>query len=456
MISARLNKKDIKQLLKEKKYDDLRKSFACTDPADVADLLDELDSEELEQVFSILDNEMASEVIVEMDQDEIEDIVENMLPSKLAGMIQEMAPDDAADFLKEFDANEQNQILHLLSPTKKKELKLLAKYDEDSAGGLMTPEFCAVSSDATVEQAINAMAAADFSDPVTTVFSVDREGRLNGSINISELISKQGKALIKDVVDSRPVFATVDEDGSVVAHKVRKYDLLVIPVVDKDQKLLGRITIDDIIDFIDEEAAEDMARMSGAPDIEHKEFSPLAIVRLRLPWLLITMFTGTIVSFIVQKIMDLPSAGYLAAFVPVILGMGGNTGMQATAVTVRSIALGEIEFSSLAGVFCREIMVGAIMGSVCGMLIAGVVCVNISLFSATAVLPAFLAKLVLVVGISMFSGMTFAAFTGTILPIVLHRFKVDPAVASGPFVSTSNDLSASLIYLGMCYWLLNL
>jgi magnesium transporter len=455
MPDTPLKKKNIKILLEERRFDELRKCIKQTDPADVADLLDELDADEIEKVFSLLDNETASEVIVEMESGEVEEVLENMPPAKLAKMIQEMAPDDAADLLNELDIQEQNKVLHFLDPEKKQELRELAEYDQESAGGLMTPEFCAVSSTATVQQAIHALAAADFSDPVTTIFAVDKAGHLIGTIHISELISKPGKELIRDVVELEPVFVYVDEDREEVARKVRKYDMLVMPVVDQEDKLIGRITVDDVIDVIDEEAVEDMARMAGAPDIEQNEFSPLAIVRLRLPWLLITMMTGTLVSFIVQKISAISSAECLAAFVPVILGMGGNTGMQATAVTVRSIALGEIEFSRLAGVFLREIMVGAIMGTVCSVLIAGVVWLNLYMFSGIP-LSFSLAKLITVVACSMFTAMTFAAFTGTILPILLHRFKVDPAVASGPFVTTGNDLSASLIYLCMSYLLLSI
>jgi magnesium transporter len=450
---AYLDQKNIQQLLKEKKFDELRQQFACTDPADVADALDELDSNELELVFSILDNEFASEVISEMDPEDREDFIDSIPPSRLAKVMEEMAPDDAADLFNDLNIQEQNKLLRFFEPEKKKEIQELAHYEEDTAGGLMTPEVCAVSSEKTVQEAIKTLAATDYSDPVSSVFAVDKQGHLVGEINISELISKSGKALVKDVVDKDPVTAFVNDDQVEVARKVRKYDLLVIPVIDADNKLIGRITVDDIIDVIDEEAAEDMARMAGAPDIEFNESSPLSIVRLRLPWLLVTMVTGTLVSFIVQRITGIERAVCLVAFIPVILGMGGNTGMQATAVTVRSIALGEIKFSRLAGVFRREMLVGAIMGTVCGIIIAGVVWINLVYFAKIDPEISLL-RLILVVGCSMFCAMTFAALTGTIFPIVLNHMKIDPAVASGPFVSTGNDLSASLIYLGMCYLML--
>ena len=451
---ADLDQKYIQQLLNEKKFDELRHQFTTTDPADVADALDELDSDEVELIFSILDNEVASEVLSEMDSDEIEDVIEKLPPSRLAKVMEEMAPDDAADLFNELDTNEQNEILHYFEPEKKREIQDLAHYEEDTAGGLMTTEMCTVSSEATVQQAIASIAEADYSDPVSSVFVVDQYGKLVGDVNISELISKPGKSLVKDVIEPDPVYAMVDEDQVEVARKVRKYDLLVIPVVDHDMKLIGRITVDDIIDVIDEENAEDMARMAGAPDIESNESSPLSIVRLRLPWLLVTMVTGTIVSFIVQKITGIEKAVCLVAFIPVILGMGGNTGMQAAAVTIRSIALGEIKFSRLAGIFQREMLVGAMMGMVCSIIIAGVVYVNLIHFSHLDPQVSLL-RLILVVGCSMFCAMTFAALTGTVFPIVLHKMNIDPAVASGPFVTTGNDLSASLIYMLVCYFMLS-
>ncbi len=445
----------IRELLKEKAFEQIRKHFAQADPADLADTFDELDSEELEELFKILDNETASEIIVEMESDEIDEVVENFPPSKIADIIRGMAPDDAADFFNELDAQDQTKVLHFLKPPERKELTDLTHYPEDSAGGKMTSEVCAVSQDATVQQTIHAMAEVDFSDPITMIFAVDRERKLTGCIHISDLISKPGKSLVRDVIEPPVTVAQVSDDQMDVARKFQKYDLYVMPVVDSANHLVGRITADDVMDVFDEEAAEDMARMSGAPDIEFKIDSPFAIVKLRLPWLMITLVAGTLVSFVVQQIVSLQNATQLAAFVPVILAMGGNTGMQASAVTIRSIALGEINFKSLFTVFLRELLVGAMMGIVCACLISAGVWINLVYFSEHEV-SISITRLILVVSGSMFVAMSFAALSGTIMPIMLNRLEIDPAVASGPFVTTGNDLSASLIYLGMCTLLLSI
>ncbi|MCF6174314.1 MAG: magnesium transporter [Victivallaceae bacterium] len=454
MPARKFNKKAFRKLLKNEQFDELRNTIALTDPADLADILEELDAHEVEQAFTILDNETASEVIVEMGTNDVEEVVEHMPADRLAGMLREMAPDDAADFFNELDQEDQDEILPYLNNKERQELKELTDYEEDSAGGLMTPELCAVSSAATVEQAIHAMTQADFSDPITMIFVVDNERHLVGAIHISELIAKPCKEKVADVADKDIITAHVDDSSNDIALDFRKYDLYVMPVVDYDEKLVGRITADDVMDVMDEEAAEDIAKLAGAPDIETKEDSPVAIVRLRLPWLMITMIAGTLVSLIIQKIVNINGAEKLAAFIPVILAMGGNTGMQASAVTIRSIALGEIELNHLMNIFSREFMVGAIMGVTCGVLTAMTVWINLTVF-ADAIDPAAMVRLMIIVGISMFVAMSFAAFTGTMLPIVLNQFKIDPALATGPFVTTGNDLSASLIYLVMCSILLN-
>ncbi|MDD3119090.1 MAG: magnesium transporter [Victivallales bacterium] len=455
MTAKPLNTEEIRELLRRKQFDQLRSRLSGTDPADVADLLNACDGEEIKQIFNILDNQLASDVIVEMESDDVDEVVENLPEDRLAKLMKTMAPDDAVDFFHGLSDEEKAGVMTRLSPTEQEKLHHLSHYRDDSGGGLMTSEMCAVSGDATIKEAINGLITSEYSDPVSMVFAVDRNNRLLGSVHISDLLANPATAKVRDAITSEPVFAYVDEDQEDIARDFRKYNLYAMPVVDHNMKLVGRITVDDVMEVLDEEIAEDIAHMSGAPDIEHRAESPLRIVQLRLPWLLITMFTGMLVSLVVGKIIGLHGAAVMAAFVPVILGMGGNTGMQSTAVTVRSIALGEIHLNRLLFISLREIMVGAMMGTVCGIIAALIVAVNLRWFAVDP--PHYpLVKLCLIVGISMLTSMSFAALSGTLLPIILNRLHIDPAVASGPFVSTSNDLSASLIYLGMCTVLLRI
>jgi len=452
-----LTDNDISQLLAEEKFSVLKEAFIDIDPADVADIFGELSSKELDKLFHILAPDLASDVILEMEPEDVEDVVDVLAPNKLADIIGEMAPDDAVDFYSSLDQEEQNAVLLHLNDKDRQKLKELLEYEEDSAGGLMTPELCAVTDETTVEQCINLIAQADFSDPISLVFVVDKNRLLIGSIAISELLAEARNCKMKDLnrLDTNTVYALVNEDQESIARKFRKYDLYAMPVLNENNKLIGRITADDVMDVMHEEADEDIAHMAGAPDIEHHVESPLAIVKLRLPWLMITMGAGMLVSIIVNGIINIEGAAALTAFVPVIMAMGGNTGMQASAVTIRSIALGQIEFDKLFSVFMREVKVGATMGIICGMIAGLLVILNLHLVSNAIVDFPHVLKFACIVAAAMTTAMTFASFAGTVLPILLHKFEIDPAVASGPFVTTGNDLSASLIYFLMCYILIN-
>jgi len=447
---------EVKLLIDTSSFAEVGNRLAGIDPADIADIFKDLSSKDLEVLFTVLSPEMASDVILEMEPEDVDDVVEALSPEQLADMIGEMAPDDAVDFYSDLETEEQNAVLLHIDEEDRTKIKELIDYEEDSAGGLMTSELCAVNAQSTVHQCLNLIAEADFSDPISTVFVVDSNKHLVGNIGISYLLAEGRNTLMKDVdrLDSHPVSSTTDEDQESIAHKFRRYDLYVMPVVDENNVLIGRITADDVMDVMLEEADEDLAHIAGAPDIEHHVESPVSIVGLRLPWLMITMCAGMIISVVVNGIIGLEGAKSLAAFVPVIMAMGGNTGMQASAVTIRSIALGQIQFDRLFSVFAREFMVGALMGGVCGVIAAIMVATNLHFFSSEVLVFSDIAMFSGVVSVSMWGAMTFAAFAGTILPILLHRFNIDPAVASGPFVTTGNDLSASLIYFVMCYLLL--
>lgn len=449
---GKITEKRLKRLLEEGRSEELRKLLFNTDPADLADAIEELESEDVEKIFSVMDNEFASEVIVEMEPNDVDEVVDILSPAKIAELMTEMAPDDAVDFYQDLEEDEKADVLKHLKSEDRLALAGLLDYDEDTAGGLMTPELCSVPATATVQQAINAIVGTRFADPVNYIFAVGDDNLLIGGISVSELLTKRRDETLGDVANKDLIVGVIDEDQEEVARKFRKYDLIVMPVVDENKRLVGRITVDDVMDVFHEEASEDMAHLSGAPDIESNEDSPLRIARLRLPWLMITMFTGMAISVIIQNIVGLTEVEALAAFVPVIMAMGGSTGMQASAVTIRSIALGQIEFEKLLSVFGREILVGSIMGITCGVLAGFAVWLNLHYFGGD--ITHSIVKLAVIVSISMTCAMAFAALGGTIMPIVLHRFDIDPALASGPFVTTGNDLAATSIYFVICLALL--
>jgi magnesium transporter len=444
-----MNIEDMEKALDHAMEGDVKEFLASIEPADAADILAEANVETRVRALAILNPETAADILIEFDENDLEDTIQRMTPENISAALGEMAPDDRADVFRLIDETKRGKILPSLSAADRMELNKLLGYEEDSAGDLMTPELCSIRADATVQEAIRAIASREFDDPISMIFAVDDEGRLKGAISVSELLPKPRGSKIGDVIEEVPIFAGPDEDQESVANNFRKYDLYVMPVVDSDGKLVGRITADDVMDVMQEEAVEDIAHMAGAPDMERNEDSPFRVAALRLPWLLITMCSGIVISVIIQKMIGLTSIEGLAAFVPVIMAMGGNTGMQASAITVRGIALGEIEFGKLARIFAKEMFVGMLMGCVCGVVTGCIIWANLTFFGGLATVPP--AKLGFVVAISMCSAMTFAALSGTLLPIVLHKMKIDPALASGPFVTTGNDLSASTIYFLICY-----
>ena len=442
------------KLLEHGLEDEFRENFLALSPADAADILEDVEAETQKKFLSVLPPEKAADILVEMEEGEVRNLIKLFSADEISSLFKEMASDDRVDIFRNLAHKIQEEVLAKLPEEDRTELKKLLGYDEDSAGDLMTPELCAVRADATVQEAIMAIANEEYDDPISMIFAVDSKMKLKGGINISEMLSKPRTSKIGDVVEDVQVFAGTDEDQESIANNFRKYDLYVMPVLDKKGTLVGRITADDVMEVMQEEAVEDIAHMAGTPDMEKREDSPLKVATMRLPWLFIRMIAGIIISVIIQKMIGLTHIEGLAAFVPVIMAMGGNTGMQASAITVRGIALGEIEFGQLAKISLKEVSVGILMGCVCGILTGIIVWLNLTFLASDLTIPPF--RLATIVAISMCSAMTFAALSGTLMPIILHKLKIDPALASGPFVTTGNDLSASMIYFIMCFVLLKL
>ena len=456
MSAEILQAEDLRHLLETGAIDQVMKVMRNMDPADVADLLEDVDDDERrEQLFELLDTATASDVLVELETPFIDDVVEDMSSSELAQLAEQMAPDDAVQFLENFDEEDSSKILAEMSDPAL--LAELLKHEEDTAGQIMTTEVFSVSSDLTVQEARSQLVPLEPTDPVFCVYVCDPDTRrLEGIVSLKELFRASPTAKMHEITNTDFVSATTNEDQEEVARKFRKYDLWVIPVVDSMNRLVGRITVDDIMDVIHEEADEDLARMVGAPDIETEEDSPLLIARLRLPWLLVTMMAGLVNSVIIRKLLNVTGTDYavtLAVFIPAVMAMGGNTGIQSSAVAIRGIALGYKGYNRLFQIIWREIRVGVMLGVVCGALTGLAVAVGLNLMGVETggLSPG---RLGMLVGTAMANGMAFASCYGSIVPVLLHRLGVDPAVASGPFVTTSTDLSAAMIYFATCVMLL--
>ncbi len=451
MMTDGNNTEHLRDLLEQRdRTEEARAAVAAMAPADLADLVEELPPEQRERVFDLLQPQAASDLLAEIDAPYREDIVRELPSEELALLAERMAPDEATDLISELEEEQGEEVLALLPPGDQREIQELLQHGGDTAGGLMTPEVLACVETATVGDVIRQLKRIDLSDPVFYVYVLAPDSReLRGFVSLQELVTAGPQTVIRDLCHGEHVYAATDEDQQEVARKFRRYDLWVMPVVDERHRLVGRVTVDDIIDGVHEEADEDLAHMVGAPDIESEEDDLLHITRLRLPWLLITMFAGLLNSVIIRAMMKTTNIETLAVFVPAILAMGGNSGMQSSAICIRGIALNESRYRRLLGTMWREIRVGLTLGITCGT-IAGAAVWSILLVAGPAHFSLPPGRLALAVGLAMANAMSFATCFGAIVPILLHRLRVDPALASGPFITTSNDLSATLIYFGTC------
>ncbi|MCH2176591.1 MAG: magnesium transporter [Lentisphaeria bacterium] len=422
--------------------------------ADIADVLEDIDKDELKKMFLGLSNDLAAKALVELQNNTAELLFDRLSDDQVALYFPYIANDDVNDLLELVDDERRASLISLMSKELREDVEALQEYEADSAGDVMTTETFALPWHCTASAALKQLHTLDTNDPVFHVYVVESNQTLIGVVSLAGLIRANHAARLIDICEKDPIYATADEDQEDIANKFRKYNLWVVPVVDEELKLVGRITVDDILDVVQEENDEDIAKLIGVSDIDDEQESPFLISRKRLPWLLITMFAGLVNSIIIGKMMDITNVAVIAIFVPAILAMGGNTGIQASTICVRRLATGDTRQGKILTVIAREISVGALMGLVCGLASAAMVIIFLMQFPVDTE-GITTAKLAFIVGASMVNSMTFSSAFGAITPMILHQYEVDPAVASGPFVTTSNDISSSLIYFATCYSLIN-
>ena len=442
-------KERINFCIKGELWDQIPKFFRELHPADIAEIINHAPASAHNRLFELLDDDIKPDVLAELDDQAEADILEELTDEEISDIVEEMAPDDAADVLGELEEERSEEILELMEDEESEEVRGLLQYDEDTAGGIMTTDFVAVPAATTAAEAIEYLGSLDLDEPIYNLYVVDGEGRLAGWVQLWELLrhSNRNKPL-SELAEKETICVRTDTDQEEVARLASKYDLSSLPVVDRQGRLVGRITVDDIMDVIEEEASEDIFKLAGSSDAELEDTSPLQACKARLPWLFVTLGTGFITSLILKSFMQQLNTAEIVAlsfFVPIIMAMGGNTGIQSSTLIIRGIALGASHTRQILKILTHEIVTGATMGILCGSTIGLWARFVISHGNDTAVAPGYLA---LTVGVALFSAMTFAAVFGAVVPVVLNHFKIDPAVASGPFVSASNDIFALLIYYG--------
>lgn len=406
-------------------------------PADIAEIVDELDNDEAKYVFAHLDNDLQGDVLMELDDEVRYQFVESFATEQLAKQLENLDSDDAVDILGELEVDRQLEVIAEMDSDNAEQLVKLLNYDENTAGGLMQTEFIRAKLDWPVNRCvIELRRQAEEVEKVYTIYVVDEHDRLVGFLSLKSLLFANAKTLIRDIYqDKNMVYVTTNVEAEEVGRIMEKYDLVSIPVLNLQKKLVGRITIDDIVDVIREEADKDFQMASGISESVESSASVWKMSRSRLPWLMIGMLGGILGAQVIGnfegQIGKIPA---LAFFIPLVAAMGGNVGVQSSAIVVQSIANGSNQFSSIWSKVKREAGLGLLNGLICGSVI----------FVVTWLLESM--TLGISVSIALFIVIVFAAIFGTLIPLVLHKYKVDPAVATGPFITTMNDVVGLFIY----------
>ncbi len=417
-------------------------------PADIAHILTFLPIPESRQLIRILFRlRKAAATISELPSGMVHEILEGIEPDIMAEFVRRLPPDDAADILQELPPDELRAVLQILHIDEVNELKALLAYSDDTAGAIMNPDFFALDSQLTVDEAIQKIRdAGDLLESVFYIYVVDETNRLLGTVSMREILLAPGTRILSDALRTNPVMVRVDMSEDKVAEIIAKYDLLAVPVVDEREQLIGVITVDDVIDVIQDAATEGLYRMAALDEEDRVFSSPARSVALRLPWLSLNFLTALLAALTVGLFEDLiTEVVALAAMMPIVAGMGGNSGTQTLTVMIRGLALGEIRSLNVRKAVAKEFAVGLTNG-ICIGLMGGIF--------------AWLWKgewwLGVLLGIAIVVNLCIAALGGATIPLILRRFKLDPALGSSIFLTTLTDVFGFFCFLGLAAWLLPL
>ncbi len=438
---------EIRQLIADKKNAELQAIMKEFHYADIAEIADELEVEEATYLIKLLDSEKTSDILAEMHEDIREAVLKNLTAKEIAGELSELDTDDAADIINELPKElVQEVISEIVDREHAKDIVDLLRYEEDSAGGLMAKELVKVNENWTVTTCVKEMRAqAENVTRVHSIYVVDDEGKLKGRLSLKDLLTASTKTHIKDVYISKVDAVNVNEKGEEVARIMSKYDLEAIPVVDEIGRLVGRITIDDIVDVIREEADKDYQMAAGiSQDVEVSD-SIWILTRARIPWLILGLLGGLGAAAIMGTFEDMISKhAVLFFFTPLIAAMAGNVGVQSSAIVVQGLANDDLK-GSVRNHLLKEMLLALLNGFILSILLLLFTWVWKGDF-ATA----------LAISLSLVVVIVVAGFIGTFIPLFLHKRNIDPAIATGPFITTSNDIFGILIYFWIAKMILGI
>lgn len=432
--------RNLTHLLEANREEELGRLLASLHPADVAEVIEPLEPEAMVRLFSLLSPETASEVLLELPEYSRERLLSALPVDRLSEMVAEMDSDDAADIVADLPVEHQAAVLESIEPEDSAEVRQLLLYEEDTGGGLMQLELISAREDETVDTVVDRIRRRqDEVEDINYVFVVDSRQRLLGQVSLRRLLLADPLQAMSEIMAPSDLVINVQEDQERVAQKFQKYDVRAAPVVDDQMKLLGRITVDDVFDVAYEEMDEDFLRMGGTSEEEIYEAKVLRISRLRLPWLLTNLTGGLVTGYLVWMFkVALQDVLALVTFIPAIMALGGSVGIQSSTIVVRGLALGRIGPGQIRSALFKEFRVALVLGAVCGL--GGAVVAQ--LWHGHPMLG-------VVVGLSMMSAITMSSLLGSVSPALFRRLNIDPALASGPFVTMCNDIIGILLYMGI-------
>ena len=433
----------IRELIEQKDAERIKELLTDLHPADIAELCDELDVEEARFIYLQLDNETAADVLTEMDEDARKDFLD-ILPSETIAkrFVDYMDSDDAVDIIREMDEDKQEEILsHIEDIEQAGDIVDLLKYDEDTAGGLMGTEMVIVKENWSMPECLREMRIqAGEMDEIYYVYVVDDEERLRGVFPLKRMITSPSVSKVKHVMRKEPISVHVDTPIDEVIQTIEKYNLVAVPVVDSIGRLVGRITVDDVMDEMREQAERDYQLASGLSQDVETDDSVFRQTTARLPWLLIGMLGGIGNSMILGN-FDTTFAAHpeMALYIPLIGGTGGNVGTQSSALVVQGLANSSLDANNTWKQILKESVVALINATIISLL---VYIYNFVRFGAQATVSYS-------VSLSLFAVVMFASIFGTLVPMTLEKLKIDPAIATGPFISITNDIIGMMLYMGI-------
>ncbi|MEW6557391.1 MAG: magnesium transporter [Elusimicrobiota bacterium] len=437
---------EIKELITEKNFAELKRLLKGIHPIDLAEGWYNFSAQEKLVVFKLLDTRRAVEIFEELEFEEQTYILNNLEDASISEILTDMASDEKIKLFTNLPERIRKKMALLLKKEEIDVVRKIAEYPDKTAGKLMSIDFITLSPSQTAKQALEKVQLSARLHKIETIYALyitDEKNCLLGGVTLRRIIAAPQDIKISEIMSPIQLLRiNADVDQEDVAKKFSKYDLTAAPVVDDENHLIGVITIDDVVDVIQQEATEDIAKMGGTSAKELSADSVVKVVKYRMPWLFATFLGGVVISFVMAKFQHtLAEIIAIASFIPVVLGMGNNIGVQSATIVIRSLVIGQFQIKKVFGSILREFKVGLVIGLIYGLFL-GVVA-----YTQRGTSPGF--HFAFAVGLGIWSAMTFAALIGMSIPVAFYRFKIDPTVASGPFVTTATDIVSLTVYLAI-------